>query len=438
MQELAPLTAHILELIVSFAFINNIFGKKLLFEKKATPYFAAAILCTLEYSVYILFDSTAINILLFFFINMTLALMFFNASFTSSVIASAFLSAELTASEFLSLTFLSFGLENDFSYYKESVSVFLLATLISRFIFYIFTKVSEYAGFYLQGNRNIRVPVFLFLYPLTAVAILYTFWIISTSYTITKSTSIAIMIASFAILISVFLTFTFYSRTSKRLDELYKEQSEAERVKTDTAYYAILDKQNEALKMLTHDEKNHLLAIKTIANDPEVSAYIDKIYGEIKVNSVFGNTNNKYLDLLLNKYQTECETNKINFDYYIKTANLSFMDSADMISMISNILDNAVEAAKHSQEKNVNLSINRNGSFDILSCCNSYDQKPTVSEGKLISTKRMPGIHGYGMKSIIKTAEKYGGEVEWNYNENDCLFCVRIGFAGNVDKTTTK
>ena len=428
MQELAPLTAHILELIVSFAFLNNIFGRKLIFEKKVTPYFAAAILCALEYGAYILFDSTAINILLFFFINMTLALMFFNASFTSSVIASAFLSAELTASEFLSLTFLSFGLENDFSYYKESVSIFLLATLISRFIFYIFTKVSEYAGFYLQGNRNIRVPVFLFLYPLTAVAILYTFWIISTSYTITISTSIAIMVASFAILVSVFLTFTFYSRTSKRLDELYKEQSEAERVKTDTAYYAILDKQNETLKMLTHDEKNHLLAIKTIANNPEVSAYIDKIYGEIKVNSVFGNTKNRYLDLLLNKYQTECETNNINFDYYIKTANLSFMDSADIISMISNILDNAIEAARCSKEKTIDLSINRNGSFDILSCSNSCDQKPVISEGKLISTKSAPGIHGYGMKSIIKTAEKYGGEVEWNYDENSNVFLVKIGF----------
>ncbi len=428
MQELAPLTAHILELIVSFAFINNIFGKKPLFEKKATPYFASAILCTLEYGVYILFDSTAINILLYFLINITLAFAFFNANFTSSVIASAFLSAELTASEFLSLTFLSFELKNDFSYYNASVSIFLLATLISRFVFYIFTKISEYAGFYLQGNRNVRIPVFLFLYPLTAVAILYTFWIISTSYTITKRTSVAIMVASFAILVSVFLTFTFYSRTSKRLDELYKEQSEAERVKTDTAYYAVLDKQNEMLKMLTHDEKNHLLAIKAIANIPEISAYIDRIYGEIKETSMFGNTNNKYLDLLLNKYQTECETNDIKFDHSIKTANLSFMDSADLISMISNILDNAVEAAKQSQDKTINLSINRNGSFDILSCCNSCDQKPTVSEGKLISTKRKPGIHGYGMKSIIKTAEKYGGEVEWNYNENEHSFCVRIGF----------
>jgi len=53
----------------------------------------------------------------------------------------------------------------------------------------------------------------------------------------------------------------------------------------------------------------------------------------LKVTSVFGNTNNKHLDLLLNKYQSECETAAADFDYSIKTANLSFMDSADFISM---------------------------------------------------------------------------------------------------------
>ena len=428
MQEIAPLTAHILELVVSFAFINNIFGKKLLFEKKAAPYLATAFLCALEYGVYIIFDSTAINILLYFLINITLAFVFFNASFKSAVIASAFLSAELTASEFLSLTFLSFGLKHEFSYYKESVSVFLLATLISRFVFYIFTKVSEYAGFYLQGNRNVRIPIFLFLYPLTTIAILYTFWIVSTSYTITKSTSIAIMVASFAILFSVFLTFTFYSRTTKRLDELYKEQSEAERVKTDTAYYAILDKQNETLKMITHDEKNHLLAIKAIANNSEVNEYIDKIYGEIKESSLIGNTDNKYLDLLLNKYKSESDSNQIDFDYSIKTANLSFMDYADLISMMSNILDNAIEAAKKSDDKTISLSINRNNSFDILTCSNSCDYKPESTGEDLKSTKSQIGIHGYGFKSIKRTAKKYGGEVEWTFDDLTNTFTITIVF----------
>ena len=76
----------------------------------------------------------------------------------------------------------------------------------------------------------------------------------------------------------------FYGKTSKELDELYKSQSETERINTDIAYYTILDKQNEVLKTFVHDEKNHLTVIKSLANNQNVDEYIDKVYGQIRYN----------------------------------------------------------------------------------------------------------------------------------------------------------
>ncbi|MCR5523974.1 MAG: GHKL domain-containing protein [Clostridia bacterium] len=423
--------SHIVEFVISFSFLKTVFRIKSDFEKKILPYLSAIILCFWEYVAYIVFDSTIINIFSFFVAILILSLVFFNTKIVSATLVSIFLSIALTASEFLTMSLLSLGLGGGIETYKSSFLNFAITVIISRLIFCIITKMSEYAGFYLQGDKNVRIPVFLFLYPSTAIVILYIFWSVSAIYNPSRIISITIALASFAVLVSVFLTFTFYSRTSKKMDELYKEQSEAEKIKTDTAYYAILDKQNETLAMLTHDEKNHLLAIKAIANNPEVDEYINKVYGEIKEISMFGNTNNKYLDLLINKYQTECETNGIYFDCSIKTANLSFMDSTDLISIIGNILDNAVEAAENSKEKSIILSINKNGSFDILSCSNSCDHIPLIKGGKLITSKKTPGIHGYGIKSIIKTAEKYGGEVEWTYNDNIKTFSIIIVFTKN-------
>ena len=420
--------SHIVEFIVSFSFLKTVFHIKADFEKKFLPYLSAIILCFLEYVAYIVFNSTIINIFSFFMANLILSLVFFNTKVVSATLASIFLSIALTASEFLTMSLLSLGLGGGIETYKSSFLNFAITVIIGKLIFYIITKMSEYAGFYLQGDKNVRIPVFLFLYPLTAIVILYVFWSVSAIYNPSRIISITIAIASFAILVSVFLTFTFYSRTSKKMNELYKEQSEAERIKTDTAYYAILDKQNETLKMITHDEKNHLLAIKAIANNTEVNEYVDKIYGEIKESSLIGNTDNKYLDLLLNKYQSECESSNIDFDYLIKTANLSFMDSADLISMMSNILDNAIESANKSDAKTISLSINRNNNFDILSCSNSCDCKPESTGEDLKSTKAQKGIHGYGFKSIKRTAKKYDGEVEWTFNDLINAFTITIVF----------
>ena len=107
------------------------------------------------------------------------------------------------------------------------------------------------------------------------------------------------------------------------------------------------------------------------------------------------------------------------------------MAPPDLITLISNILDNAIEAAKDSTEKRIDLSINRINDFDILTCSNSCDRKPIASGKDLQTTKKMKGFHGFGVKSIRKQAEKYNGEFDWSYDEQKKVFVVNIAFFSN-------
>ena len=132
---------------------------------------------------------------------------------------------------------------------------------------------------------------------------------------------------------------------------------------------------------------------------------------------MFGNTKNKFLDLLLNKYKSICDSSGISFEYNIRTANLSFMDAPDLITLLSNILDNAVEAASVSEKKTIELSINRVNEFDMLSCVNSSDRKPQSVGKSLRTSKNSGGFHGLGTKSIKAMAGKYNGEFDWAYSE---------------------
>lgn len=182
-------------------------------------------------------------------------------------------------------------------------------------------------------------------------------------------------------------------------------------MKTDIAYYALLDRQNEVLKQLTHDEKNHLSTIKALANDPNVDAYIDSIYGEISYHSMFGNTDNKYLDLVLNKYQAICSETGITFTISVKTANLSFIEPADLITLLSNILDNAVEAAKDSKERTIEFSVNRRNGFDVLTCANSCDSPPLSEEKRLFTTKKKRRIPRPRRKEHRKNCDKIQGGI---------------------------
>ena len=403
--------SHAVELFIVFQFFNDLFankGRKTVAAAVGIAFYAVA------YAAFLLFNSTVVNILLCFVIDSVFAKLFFECNIKGATLGALFIAVSNTASEFIVISLLAIIGGGDIKAYKS--------------VLFVLTKAAVYAGLYLRGQKGVRIPAFLLIYPIASIVILYTFWMISVRYDLSKNISVIISVASIAIIASAFLTFVFYGRTSRKMDELYKTQREAERLRTDQTYYALLDQQNEMLKTITHDEKNHLIAIKALANDPAVSEYIENIYGDIKYHSMFGNTKNKFLDLLLNKYKSICDSSGISFEYNIRTANLSFMDAPDLITLLSNILDNAVEAASVSEKKTIELSINRVNEFDMLSCVNSSDRKPQSVGKSLRTSKNSGGFHGLGTKSIKAMAGKYNGEFDWAYSEADREFTVNIAF----------
>lgn len=422
--ELLSALSHAIELFIVFQFFNDLFankGRKTVAAAVGIAFYAVA------YAAFLLFNSTVVNILLCFVIDSVFAKLFFECNIKGATLGALFIAVSNTASEFIVMSVLGI-VGGDIKTYRSSLYIYLLMVLLSKSVLFVLTKAAVYAGLYLRGQKGVRIPAFLLIYPIASIVILYTFWMISVRYDLSKNISVIISVASIAIIASAFLTFVFYGRTSRKMDELYKTQREAERLRTDQTYYALLDQQNEMLKTITHDEKNHLIAIKVLADDPAVSEYIENIYGDIKYHSMFGNTKNKFLDLLLNKYKSICDSSGISFEYNIRTANLSFMDAPDLITLLSNILDNAVEAASVSEKKTIELSINRVNEFDMLSCVNSSDRKPQSVGKSLRTSKNSGGFHGLGTKSIKAMAGKYNGEFDWAYSEADREFTVNIAF----------
>lgn len=279
-----------------------------------------------------------------------------------------------------------------------------------------------------KDNKKHNTPLFMFLFPGCSILIFYILYFVSALYELPKAIDIAIFVFSIVTTLSIILTYIFYGKTQTELDEIYKTQAETERVHTDIAYYAILDRQNEQLKTIIHDEKNHLATIKSLSDNKEINDYIDRLCGEIKVSSLFGNTENKMLDLVLNKYSYICENDDIRFNVTAKTANLTFIENTDLVTVMSNMLDNAVEAAKVSAEKYIDLSINRTNGFDIITCTNSCDKAPDAKGDVLNTTKNDGVFHGLGVKSIKKIVSRYKGSFEWSYDMNEKEFVVYIAF----------
>lgn len=76
---------------------------------------------------------------------------------------------------------------------------------------------------------------------------------------------------------------------------------------------------------------------------------------------------------------------------------------------------------------------NKRNSFQAIA--NSCDTPPKQSGNRLLSTKSDTQAHGFGLKSVKKTIQKYQGDYEWNYDVDAKQFTMTVMI---VDREITR
>ena len=81
-----------------------------------------------------------------------------------------------------------------------------------------------------------------------------------------------------------------------------------------------------------------------------------------------------------------------------------------MAILLGNALDNAIEAVLGiAEEKKISVSVIKNGSLVTLSVKNPVKENFVATNLK--TTKKDKAMHGFGIESMKKIAEKYKGEI---------------------------
>ena len=100
--------------------------------------------------------------------------------------------------------------------------------------------------------------------------------------------------------------------------------------------------------------------------------------------------------------------------YMADGTQLGFVGNVDLYTMFGNALDNAVESVvkqENVQKRVIQVSVFHEKNLQMIRVRNYCDEKPVFSDGLPVSTKKDRRYHGYGLKSIRYTAEKYGGGI---------------------------
>lgn len=158
-----------------------------------------------------------------------------------------------------------------------------------------------------------------------------------------------------------------------------------------------------------HDLKNLLGSIQGLLPQEE----IDRLKSSIARYDVRVQTGFDVLDVVLTEKMDLCLQRGITLTCNLGRANFGFMEELDLYTLFNNALTNAINAVSEQPEgvaRFIILTANQENNMISIHMENPCAGDIRFVDG-LPQTSDDPNWHGFGMKSMAHTAEKYGGAI---------------------------
>ena len=186
-----------------------------------------------------------------------------------------------------------------------------------------------------------------------------------------------------------------------------------ERTQNQMEMYQNMQRNYERQRRELHDYKNQLNCIQGLLLEgrlEETLHYVETLNGNLRESADVVNTNHAVVNVVLNqKYQCALEKN-ITMILSVNDLSGLTMGEEDLVTLLVNLLDNAVEACEKLEERRIIRfkMVLEDGEL-ILSVSNPVAE-PVIIDGKKIATTKKDGRnHGIGLLNVNGVIERLGG-----------------------------
>lgn len=217
--------------------------------------------------------------------------------------------------------------------------------------------------------------------------------------------SVTLLFIVVAVVLSVKSSQTrYYSKINQLSEEYMAAQAK---------HFEKVRESDTEMRRLRHDMKNHVLCMSELyrlEKYHELGECLKQLSNTVTELHASIRTGNEIVDAIISEKMEEAENFKINIhvDGDFKGINISAMD---LCTILSNLLDNAVEAAKVVKEndRDIFVSAKKTGSFFFLTVKNMTGFYVEISDG-MKTTKSNKKEHGFGIGNVDRAVKRCGGE----------------------------
>ena len=187
------------------------------------------------------------------------------------------------------------------------------------------------------------------------------------------------------------------------------------------------EKNYREVQLLRHDLKRYLVTYRQLLQEGKyevIEADIDKILGKRLNTNHCVYTENTILNAVICEKMEQCSIKNIKIGVQVNAD--KDMDSIEYGVVLSNLLDNAIEAEEQEKEENryicLNIGVEQNMIHLVVS---NYIAESVLQNNTLLETsKKNKQLHGIGLRGVKEFVKNKKGEIEI-FEENH-MFVVHI------------
>lgn len=178
---------------------------------------------------------------------------------------------------------------------------------------------------------------------------------------------------------------------------------------------------SQRLRKVRHDIKNHLISVSALIDSGEFEQ-ARELLSEINETAdrlqpaLLQSTGNSLIDAVITYKAAVSEIRKIPFEYSLEILPEIRIELSDISSVISNLLDNALEAAETAKDPYLEIRVFMYKDYLTIIVKNTFHYVPNVHGGKIPTAKSDSDNHGLGLTIIAEICERNGGVFRYNAN----------------------
>ena len=402
--ELAVLT-NLSSILLYYAFIKSVLKRK---AEKPLDYILIVVLYVLNVLT-VFFVNPLPKFCILIALSIGFTMLIFKVSFKKSLLANLLYNAIMMSLQMIGLLVMMRVTGKDWLQISNNES--FIGDLSCQIVMFLIVMVINTV--FRKGvltNLDIKGWLTFALYPLfTIIAILVLAFSVGKKAVDDVYTGMVIL-ASGMLIMSIVI-FLLIDNVVRRENMIHEKEIMLGQTEHLNQMYRSLSDEREKQKARSHDYINHLNVMLMLAREgktDEQIRYIEEQLGK-EVQSVdIIDTGNSIINAVLNIKYLEAKEKGIIIPFIADNLKDIKISDSDLVTIITNILDNAIEAVQKCDEKRIVFKIIKDSDTLIIDSTNTY-KGHIPADYDFGTTKSDKKNHGFGLANIKNTVEANNG-----------------------------